>query len=439
MALKSFAFCMDRATYKQFLTGEKMLLRCKRQFLLACLMMGCVCCFAPSLCPAGAGDQKPGAEKKTLNDKVKEIAGTAEFLRSVPKYFATLKGVDAPQHRVTLLLEGENLAKVWSLAPDAEIKRAGWWARLNELQVNDRVWVWFETDRHQQARAISMLCDELSEQEIHGGGVVLESFQANEIVVKPAVGKNRSIRVDKTEIFRGAAKAKLEEFKKGEKVYVQTTTLQGARLILDTVAFAGRKEEQKAALRKIWTEQGLPGAVVFLHRFSGEMDLMLDHEGMRWARSLKPGDAVRLQTPRPIPSVVKQVKPWRERTEVRLVVAAADLGDLTVGQRLALHMSPPAAEVEQAQLPPDLDRPRTRVERIDWFLASMYCPCGVNGDTCTGDFYTLASCNPNACGMPNVMRQAIVAKIDKGLTDRQIFEELLKEQGPDLLRQHLRP
>ena len=399
-----------------------------------------ICIFLPVLAVSRGGDadQKPAAEKKKLDDKVREIAGTAEFLRSVPKYFATLKAVNAPQHRVTLLIEGESLPKVWSLVPDAEIKRAGWWARLDQLQVNDRVWVWFETDRHQQPRAISMLCDELSEQEIHGGGVVLESSQANEIVVKPAVGKNRSIRTDKAEIFRGSAMATLEEFKKGEKLYAQTTP-QGARLILDTTAFASRKEEQKAALRKTWTEQGLPGAVAFLHRFSGEMDLMLDHEGMRWARSLKGGDAVRLQTAAPIAAVVKQVKPWRERTEVRLVVAAADMGDLTVGQRVALHMTPPPVEVEQAQLPPDVDRPRSKAERIEWFLASMYCPCGVNGDTCTGDFYTLSSCNPNACGMPNVMRQAIAGKIDKGLTDRQIFEELLKEQGPDLLRQHLRP
>jgi len=387
---------------------------------------------------AGDADQKPAADKKSLNDKVKEISGTAEFLRSVPKYFATLKAVDAPQHRITLLIEGESLPKVWSLVPDAEIKRAGWWARLDQLQINDRVWVWFETDRHQQPRAISMICDELSEQEIHGGGVVLESSQANEVTVKPAVGKSRSVRTNKTEVFRGSAKARLDEFKKGEKVYVQTTP-HGARLILDTGAFAARKEEQKAALRKIWTEQGLPGAVVFLHRFSGEMDLMLDHETIRWGRSLKPGDAVRLQTAAPIPAVVKQVKASRERTEVRLVVAAADLADLTTGQRLLLHMPPPAPEVDQAPLPPDLDRPRSKAERIEWFLASVYCPCGVNGDTCTGDFYTLASCNPNGCGMPHFMRQAIAAKIDKGLTDRQIFEELLKEQGPDLLRQHLRP
>ena len=280
--------------------------------------------------------------------------------------------------------------------------------------------------------------DELSEQEIHGGGVVLEAHQGNDLTLKPTVGKNRTVRATQTEIFRGSAKATLDEFKKGEKVYVQTKP-EGARLILDVAAFAIRKDEQKAILRKMWTERGLPGTVVFLHRFSGEMDFMLDHEAMRWGRSLKPGDAVRLQTASPIPAVVKQVKPWRERTEVRLVVAAADLGDLTPGQRLPLYMSPPVMEVELAQLPPDLDRPRSKAERIEWFLASMYCACGVSGETCTGDFYTLASCNPNACGMPHFMRQALSAKIDKGLTDRQIFEELLKEQRPDLLKQHLRP
>ena len=130
-----------------------MLLLSKRQILLASLVgIVCVCCFASSLCSAGAEDQKPTVDKKTLNEKVKEIAGTAEFLRSVPKYFATLKAVDAPQHRVTLLIEGESLPKVWLLVPDAEIKRAGWWARLDQLQINDRVWVWFETDRHQQDR-----------------------------------------------------------------------------------------------------------------------------------------------------------------------------------------------------------------------------------------------------------------------------------------------
>jgi hypothetical protein len=106
---------------------------------------------------------------------------------------------------------------------------------------------------------------------------------------------------------------------------------------------------------------------------------------------------------------------------------------------MMLRMEPLPVEIDNAMLPVDLDRPRGKNERIEWFLASVYCPCGVKGDNCTGDFYTLASCNPNGCGMPNVMRKDIAEKIDKELSDRQIFEELLKEQGPDLVRQHLRP
>jgi hypothetical protein len=103
-------------------------------------------------------------------------------------------------------------------------------------------------------------------------------------------------------------------------------------------------------------------------------------------------------------------------------------------------MTPPTTAVQEAALPPDVDVVRkTRAERIDWFLASIYCTCKIGGDGCTGHFYTLSCCNPNTCGMPNRMRKALAAKIDQGLSDREIFEELRKEQGPALLRPHLLP
>src|SRR5207302_7422517 len=47
------------------------------------------------------------------NAKVKAIAGTAEFLRLLPKPFATVKAVDAAARQITLLLDGETTAKVW--------------------------------------------------------------------------------------------------------------------------------------------------------------------------------------------------------------------------------------------------------------------------------------------------------------------------------------
>jgi hypothetical protein len=367
-------------------------------------------------------------EPKSTNDKIIEVAGKAEFLRAVPKRFATLKAVDAARQRVELLVEGETQPTAWPLTPDAEVKVAGWWGRLDQFTPDDRVWVWFQADRKKQPVAVAMLADELSEQDIHGPGVTLVARDAGGITIKPAKGDKRTLKTDKP-----------SELPLDKPVYVQSSG-DRARLVLDPPAFEERRKEQKAALRKRWAEEGLPGTVTFLHRFSGEMEVMLDHEALRWGRSLQTGDEVRLAADPPIAAVVKQVRPWREHTQLRLVANGFDQSDLSIGQRVHVRRTPPPAAVDEAVLPPDVDRPRaSREERIEWFLASIYCTCGISDDTCTGHFYTLASCNPNGCGMPNHTRKEIGALIDKGLSDRQVFEQLLKDRGPDLLRPHLAP
>jgi hypothetical protein len=403
----------------------------------------CVLLTAPSLLPAADDARK-------VEDNVKEIAGTAEFLRSVPKRFALLEACDSAHGRVTLRVEGEKQPRDWPVVPDAEIKVAGWWGRLDQFRPGDRVWAWFKTDRAKQSVAVSMLADELSEQDIHGDGLSVVEYTASRLTVKLPRGAPWKLGLDGATIDRGTDKGRAADLKPGDRVYVRTAArTDGARasLVLDPAAFEARRAAQRALLRKRWTDEGLPGTVTFLHIFSGEMEAMLDHEAQRWARSLQPGDkvslvegpATRARPGAPIPAVVRDVRPWRERTQLRLVVNGIDQADLAIGQRVLLRMAPPRAETDTALLPPDADRPRSKAERIDWFLATVYCPCGVAGDVCTGDFYTLASCNPNACGMPHFLRGAIGKKIDEGKSDRQILEELLKEHGPGLLRQHLRP
>jgi hypothetical protein len=385
-----------------------------------------------------------------LEKNAREIAGTAEFLRSVPKRFAVLEACDPAAARVTLRLEGDKQAKAWPVVADAEIKVAGWWGRLDQFQAGDRVWVWFKTDRAKQPVAVSMLADELSEQDIHGDGLRVESCTDSRLTVVLPWGPHWKLALDGSELYRGKDRASPAGLRPGEKVYMQSTPRpEGARarLILDPAAFEARRAAQRAALRRRWTEDGLPGTVTFLHVFSGEMDAMLDHEAQRWGRSLRPGDKVSLvelpreggKAPAPIPAVVRDVHPWRERTQLRLVVNGVDQADLAIGERVRLRMTPPSAETDTALLPPDVDRPRGREERLEWFLCTVYCPCPVAGDICTGDFYTLASCNPNGCGMPHGMRARIAKEIDQGKTDRQILEGLVKMYGPGLLRQHLRP
>src|SRR5260370_34476491 len=81
-----------------------------------------------------AADAKP-------EEKMREVAGSAEFLRSVPKHFATLKGMDRTRRRITLLMEGETQAREWPLVADAELKIQGWWGRLHPVTLGDPVWV----------------------------------------------------------------------------------------------------------------------------------------------------------------------------------------------------------------------------------------------------------------------------------------------------------
>ncbi len=400
---------------------------------LAVLLLALLAHQAPAAAPPG---RRPDTKK--IDKTIREVAGSAEYLRSVPKRFAVLEAVDAARRRVTLRADGEKAGRDWPLTDDAEIKVDGWWGRLDQLALGQRVWVWLRTDRKNKPVAVAMLADDLSQQDIHGTGVTVLKNAGGVLVVKPEKGPNRVLGTQRAEAYQAGRKVEPAAFAVKSKVFVRAKGDQ-AVLICDPAAFELRRQAQRQALRKRWLAEGLPGSVSFVHVFSGEMDLMVDHEAMRWARSLERGHKVTLAADPPITAVVKSVAPWRERTQVRLVARARDLADLKAGQRLALKMPPPPPEVENSKFPPDLGRPRSRAERIDWFLASIYCTCGVRGDVCTGHFYTLASCNPNGCGKPKQMRQRLAELIDQGLTDRQIIEKLLAEEGPGLLQPHLLP
>jgi hypothetical protein len=326
------------------------------------------------------------ADKADADKQVKMIAGTAEFLRLLPKPFATLKAVDPRARTVTLLIDGEAAEKTWPVEPDAEVKVGGWWGRLEQFKPGDRVWAWLKLDRKKAPVSVVLLADEVTEFDMHGS------------------------------LATGAGKPKF-----------------------DPAGVEEKRKAQKVWLRQRWTDDGLPGTLTFHHVFSGELELALDHEAMRWSRSLAAGETVHLAADPPIKAVVRSVTPWRERTVLRLVVGELESSELKIGQRLAVEMPPLSAAVEDSVYPPDADRPRTPAERVEWVLASTYCTCGVSKDVCTGHVYTLASCNPNGCGLPNARRAEVRKMIDRGLTDRQIIDELLKSSGPLLLRPHLKP
>jgi hypothetical protein len=391
------------------------------------------------------GQDAPKTDVKPLLPKNSDAAGPHGNLDVKSWRFGILKAADPQRQRITVVLEGEQEAKEWPLRPGAEIWHDGWWSRLDQFTVGDRVWIWFEKDGAKQPVAVSLLADELSEQHLFApvkvkavntsgpdlGTMTLETVRGG----KPTA---RTVKLAKAELFRGDAQVPHDSLKAGEQVYVQTTG-GDARLILDAAAFAKRQAAQKAALCKRWTSEGLPGTLVFSRPQAGEIELLLDHEAMRWGRSLQAGDKVTLQAARPIPAVVRQLRPWRERTQVLLAVEGPEAAALMVGERLHLRLAAPPADDDP--LPAGLGQSRTKSERLEWLVSSMYCTCGMH-DGCAGHFFTLAACNAgqkDPCGMAKRTRAEIAEMIDKGQSDRQIFEELLKRCGPKLLRPHIAP
>jgi hypothetical protein len=387
------------------------------------------------------------SDLKPIAESGADIAGPLGNLDVAARSFAILKAVDADRQVVSLSVEGETEAVGWPVIPSAELWHNGWWGRLDQFTVGNRVWVWFKTDAEKHRLAVSLLADEPSEQDLYGPSrvkavnnseadgvqVVLESSRAG----KPAL---RTVKLAGAELFRNSAQSALESLKVGETVYVQTTGDQ-ARLILDPAAFALRRAEQKAALRQSWIGAGLPGTVVFEHPQSHEVELLIDHEALSWARSLHAGDNVNLVAGKSIPAEVRQLRPWREHTQVLLAIADPDAMALSAGRRLSLRLSSPPAEAEETELPAGLGQPRSKSERVDWLMSSIYCSCGMH-DACAGHFYTLAACDAagkTPCGLAKSTREEFSKLIDAGRTDRQIFDELLKTRGPKILRPHMSP
>ena len=342
------------------------------------------CCFSVAgisgLCMAAAHQSSEAQEEPPQHTRppvdTRTVAGKADVLRQLPKKFAKLVGVDLAKQRVTLHVNGDEAPTTWSINPDAEIKIHGWWGRLSQLNNGERLWVWFDVDRQKQPASILMLADELSEKDIHG--------TATPDDIEP-------LRI-----------------------------------------------KQRDFLRSRWRKEGLPGSVSLLHKLGGEMEVILDHEAIRWGRHLKNGDRVTLPSQTPVNATVKHVRPWRERTLIRLVTdSGIDQADLSPGQRIQLIVPEPPVELQDSEWPTDVGRFKTKDERIEWFFASTYCTCRIDKDRCTGMFYTLASCNPNACGNPNRTRKVLTTLIDEGKSDREILATLRETRGPELLRPHL--
>lgn len=361
-------------------------------------------------------------------EKPKQVSGKADVLRHVKKKFATFLGTGETKE-IRLLIEGEDEESAWQPQADAEFKVDGWWGRPEQFQAGDRVWVWFSVDRDKKPVSILLIADEVSEMDIHGQRYTVTAIDGATATIEiPGEKKVKPRKVRTTTI----------ELKKNDRGLIQTAGGEVRRFLTDE-QFEEARRKQQEWIRNRWESQGIPGMVGFLHPLSGEMELYLDHEAKRWVRYQTKGSKVTLVADRDISAQIKSVEPWREKTRLRLVTnSGMDQLDLSPGQRIYLKVPVPPEEIQNSPLPTDLGHARTdRDQRIGWFLGTLYCPCGIAGDRCTGMYYTLSACNVNTCGGPDNMRELLADKMDKGLNDQEIFEQLMKTKGRDVWWPHL--
>src|SRR5262249_11377910 len=151
----------------------------------------------------------------------------------------------------TLLEDGDKTPREWPLSDDAEIKVDGWWGRLDQLVLGQRVWVWLKTDRGKKPVAIAMLADDTSQQDIHGAGVTVVKNGGGVLVVKPERRPDRVLKTARAEAFQGGRKVAVAAFALKSKVFVRAAG-GDAVLICDPAAFEARRQAQRQLLRTRW-------------------------------------------------------------------------------------------------------------------------------------------------------------------------------------------
>ncbi len=366
------------------------------------------------------------------------------------RHFAILKDFDAERRQLTLQVEGDPEPTVWFLEPGAEVWYSGWWGRLDQFTKGDRVWVWFSGKRN-QTESISLLADELSEQNFYGPGNIESVSPVNadhsSVVVKLSRGgkpMTRSVGVSNENLLQNNATSSENAASKVDACFFQSTGDE-ARLLWTPAVFEQHRMRQMAELNQRWTNDGLPGIVAFQHANRRQLEVMLDHESLSWGRTLQPGDRVTLESSSELqatstPATVQQLRPWRERTQLLLELEQPLPVGSTIDRRIFVKLQAAPANVNFNE-PPGLDQPRSAAQRVDWLMSGIYCTCGMH-DMCSGHFYTLAACDSfgtNPCGLAKRTRADITERVQQGQTDRRILEELLHDRGPNLLRPHMSP
>jgi len=214
--------------------------------------------------------------------------------------------------------------------------------------------------------------------------------------------------------------------------------MPGRRRHRASIRWTSRNSRGKGRIRS----RGLAATV--LTNSPGQMVLMVRRADAWFARRVRPGEAVQISAAgsedvatRSDPGSAVSVLDVRpDYSRVRISVRGSSASSETFRRGDLVFISAKIPEVIDLDTPPDLGRKREKEERIDYFLSTIYCPCGMIGTSCAGHWNTLAACKLHACGMPNLMTKQLQKWIEGGKEDSEIFALLRSEHGRQVIAIH---
>ena len=336
---------------------------------------------------------------------------------------------------VIVFTENDNKEHALLITPQTEFHVEGAWGTLADFDAGQSVYLIASTNK--EGATAHALTDELSYQAMTRP-YVLKEFKEGMLLFEDEKGRLAPIhlKVNRETKLRGVEPRSL---KAGRELYFNSRWSGSERTVtavMDRATMDQRRmtrlQNQLESVRK----EGLRGTILDTDSSNHQMSVLVRRSDSWYARFCKIGDKVGVRTGGggKVKSTVVEVRPDYSRMRIRLEVPNSGLGEAQPGAAAILF--PTLPEKMDFDATPDLGRFAGRQDRIDYFMSTLYCPCGMLGSSCAGHWNTLAACKLHGCGMPNLLTKVIGEKIDAGKSDQVILDDLVRLNGTNVIRIH---
>ena len=347
--------------------------------------------------------------------------------------------VEKDRASVTVFTDSDQKEHRLALTPHTEFHVDGAWGSITDFRPNQDVFLIATTNEKKELVAVHALVDGLSLQAMSHPYVLKEYNKSNgELVFVDEKGRQAPVNLKvngQTKFFtnRGAA------LTAGSNYYCNMIRRDSDRIAIEVFDAAGleaRHEQRVHQQREQLRKDGLTATVLERDEVKHQVTVMVRRSDSWFARFLKVNDEVGLQSrgSKKTAAKVADVRADYSREKIRLEVTDSTLGKVHAGDVVYLFAKLP--DKIDFDTPPDLGRFTGRLDRIDYLLSTIYCPCGMLGTSCAGHWNTLAACKLHGCGMPNVFTKLIGERIDSGKSDEAILSELVQKNGRHVLKAH---